>query len=142
MLRRLIAPVSALALGGLAVAGAAPAAAATQTFTARLNGANEVPSPGSPTATGLVRVTVDGRTGAICYVLTTDLNSPTAAHIHDGDRRTAGPVVVTLDPPVNGRSAGCVTDKVEARAILADPSTYYVNVHNAQFPGGAIRGQL
>ncbi len=26
--------------------------------------------------------------------------------------------------------------------ILANPSAYYVNVHNAEFPSGAIRGQL
>ncbi len=141
--RRLIAPVFALALGGVAVAGAAPASALTQTFQARLNGGNEVPGPGSPTATGIARVTVDGRTGNICYVIRVyGLDSPTAAHIHDGGRRVAGPVVVTLDPPVDGRSEGCVTDKAEAREILADPTSYYVNVHNAEFPAGAIRGQL
>jgi hypothetical protein len=27
-------------------------------------------------------------------------------------------------------------------AIAADPRGYYVNVHNLEFPGGAIRGQL
>jgi hypothetical protein len=29
-----------------------------------------------------------------------------------------------------------------AQGIAADPSGYYVNIHNNQFPGGAVRGQL
>jgi hypothetical protein len=29
-----------------------------------------------------------------------------------------------------------------ADAIAANPANYYVNVHNAPFPGGAVRGQL
>ena len=28
------------------------------------------------------------------------------------------------------------------QAILASPSSYYVNIHNAEHRGGAVRGQL
>jgi len=27
-------------------------------------------------------------------------------------------------------------------AIIQDPGAYYFNVHNATYPGGALRGQL
>jgi hypothetical protein len=33
-------------------------------------------------------------------------------------------------------------DKALADKILDDPSGYYVNVHNTEYPGGAVRGQL
>jgi hypothetical protein len=48
-----------------------------------------------------------------------------------------------LDPPTDGTSSGCAEVSRElALAILMSPSDYYVNVHNAEFPAGAVRGQL
>jgi hypothetical protein len=65
------------------------------------------------------------------------------AHIHRGAAGVAGPVVVPLDPPAGGKSTGCPTVAKEvADEIMANPSNFYVNVHTAEHPAGAIRGQL
>ena len=60
-----------------------------------------------------------------------------------GARGVAGPPVLTLDTPVDGRSSKCYgVDKALAAAIIANPAGYYVNVHTNAYPKGAIRGQL
>lgn len=141
MPRRTLALVAALAVAGL-VAGASPAGALTRTFTLTMTGAEEAPNPGDPDGSGLARISVDTRTDRICYVLTASNIAPTfGAHIHIGNRGQAGPIVVHLVPPTNGRSAGCLTD-ADADAIVANPAAYYVNIHNQPFPGGALRAQL
>ena len=73
------------------------------------------------------------------------------AHIHKGaGGQTTGRVVVNLAAPGDGNAADCLT-KGEAGKfvggqtvtdILENPKDYYVNVHNAGYPGGAIQGQL
>jgi len=94
---------------------------------------------------------IDGDPNTLCYVLTVDMIRPaTAAHIHEGSRNENGPVVVNLAAPADGNAADCLTegetgkflDGQTVAEILENPRDYYVNVHNAQFPGGAIRGQL
>ena len=67
----------------------------------------------------------------------------TAAHIHIAPPGSAGPIVVPLNPPTSGQSQGCATVSYQlAVNLVQNPDDYYVNVHNADFPGGALRGQL
>jgi hypothetical protein len=54
-----------------------------------------------------------------------------------------GPVKVALEAPKTGSAKGCAkADAPVIIAIIKDPAGYYVNVHNAAFPKGAVRGQL
>jgi hypothetical protein len=113
-------------------------------LTTTLSGAAERPGPGDPDGAGTATLTVNPGQNRICYELTvTNIATATAAHIHEGAADVAGPVRVTLSAPADGDSSGCV-DVTRERAldILKDPGDYYVNVHNAAFPGGAVRGQL
>jgi hypothetical protein len=72
-----------------------------------------------------------------------DIGTATAAHIHIGAPDKAGPVLVGLDAPADGSSDGCVDlAKDKVKAVMDNPADYYVNVHNAEFPDGAVRGQL
>ncbi len=93
---------------------------------------------------GTATVRVNPGQKEICFELRVSGIAPaTAAHIHEAPPGMAGPVVVGLTPLTGGMSSGCVPVKRElAKEILKDPADYYVNVHNAEFPGGALRGQL
>jgi hypothetical protein len=99
---------------------------------------------GDPDGRGSARITVNPGRGEICYDLTvTGIAPATAAHIHEAPAGQAGPVVAPLMAPSSGMSTGCVSvSREEAKDILKHPERYYVNVHNAEFPGGALRGQL
>jgi hypothetical protein len=64
-----------------------------------------------------------------------------AAHIHKGKPGVAGPVVVPLGAAF--RKSGCTTARAAVTAaIVRTPGAYYVNIHTAKYPAGAIRGQL
>ncbi len=109
-----------------------------------LSGGNEIPA-GDADGFGYARVTVLPATGELCYSLSVSrIGTPTAAHIHAGAAGVTGRVVVPLAAPVpDGLVRGCVSvDRTLLNAIMAAPSDYYVNVHNAEFPDGALRGQL
>lgn len=112
-------------------------------FQVMLEGGNEV-TPGDLDGTGRATIRINPRKGEICYNLrVSGIQPASAAHIHEAPAGAAGPVVVGLTAPTSGMSKGCVAiSEADAREIIADPSDYYVNVHNAQFPGGALRGQL
>ena len=112
--------------------------------TAKLTGDAEVPGPGDPKGSGAVQVTLDPGKGEVCYELSVaNIQEATAAHIHEGALGQEGPVKVALEAPKTGAAKGCAkADAPVIIAILANPAGYYVNVHNAAFPKGAVRGQL
>ena len=113
-------------------------------FATTLTGAAEVPGPGDPDGIGTAVLRLNPGQEEICYELAVEGIAPArAAHIHVGEAGTAGPVVVGLAPPTNGTSSGCASASRELiLAIIQNPELYYVNVHNAEYPAGALRGQL
>lgn len=122
-----------------------PAAAQGRPFSTTLTGAAEVPGPGDPDGTGSAHITLNQGQAEVCFELVVSGIEPaTGAHIHVGTADVAGPVVVPLTPPTDGSSSGCVSDVDPEliKAIRQNPENYYVNVHNADFPAGALRGQL
>jgi len=69
----------------------------------------------------------------------------TAAHLHEAPAGSEGPVRLGLRTPGDdgtarecrrGLSSGFI------RKIKRNPENYYVNVHNSEYPDGAVRGQL
>ena len=113
-------------------------------LTTTLTGAAEVPGPGDTDGAGTASITLNPGKGQVCYELTvSNIGAANAAHIHSGAADVAGPVVVGLDAPSSGSSKGCADlDKEKVKDIIQNPANYYVNVHNAEFPNGAVRGQL
>jgi hypothetical protein len=110
-----------------------------------LNGIQEVPGPGDSDGSGTAEVRVNPGEGQVCWNLyARQIDAATAAHIHRGAAGAAGPPVVTLTTPGgDGHSQGCATiDPAQARDIAIRAYDYYVNVHTASHPAGAIRGQL
>jgi hypothetical protein len=113
-------------------------------FTVALTGEAETPN-GDPVATGTATVRLRAGQGQACYSLSVnDLPPAVAAHIHAGGAGTAGNVVIPLKTPnASGKSSGCASAaRSLVSSILAKPGSFYVNVHTAAFPGGAVRGQL
>lgn len=112
-------------------------------FAANLTGANEVP-PADPDGVGTARISTDDATNRICtHLEVRNIGAVTAAHIHRGGAGVNGPPVVNLDPPDDNDSDDC--DDI-ADALLDEirrrPADFYVNVHTAEHPDGAIRGQI
>jgi len=115
-------------------------------ITVNMLGVAEQPDPADPDGKGTATLRLRQGEGQVCYSLTVSgIGSATGAHIHKGNVDASGPVYVPLTTPSSsGSSSGCakVTARVIVNDIVKNPSSYYVNVHNADFPNGAIRAQL
>jgi len=147
MMKPFCATLAMSAMLTLAPAAASAAGNPNHTGTpliATLDGKAEVPGPGDPSGNGEFSGWFDAAKGRVCYTLgVASLPNTTMAHIHRGDAQTAGPVVVALANPVHNISETCApVDKAVVSQIIANPAGFYVNVHTAAHPGGAIRAQL
>jgi hypothetical protein len=147
----------------LIAAIAAPASAASRTYTASLSGAEEVP-PVDTRARGqaIFKLSKDGQ--SLEYrLIVANIENVTQAHIHLAPAGQNGPVVAWLypsGPPVQlipGPSNGVLMTGSLTTASLVGPLAgqslsalveamdiggAYINVHTTQFPGGEIRGQI
>ena len=110
-----------------------------QSYSAILTGAAESPA-GDSDGAGFAVVTIDGTT--VRYsVFHQNIGTPTDAHIHIGAAGSNGVVVVPFNASTLTNGTTTISSEL-ASQINANPAGYYVNVHTAAFPAGAIRGQL
>ena len=139
-----------------------PAAKSTpETFQAKVDAANEVPTPSlsGNTPSGTATFTQQGNT-LLYKVSVSGLSSPyVAAHIHTGAPGVAGPVIVpltltggsdgtargegTIDASgIKGKNAdGSPMSMADLLAVMRSGGTY-VNVHTENNKPGEARGQI
>ncbi|MGW4638715.1 CHRD domain-containing protein [Sphaerisporangium sp. NPDC004334] len=118
-------------------------------FEAGLLGRNEVPEPGKKVndrdGRAVARFRISGK--RIYYIVQwSRTGRPTAFHIHRGKAGVNGPVVINLlssgDIRGNIARGSAVASSSLLRDIKNHPTKWYANLHTAQFPDGAVRGQL
>ena len=134
----------ALALGACATIEEEVVDATSDTYNATLTGSNVV-GGGDPDGYARAEVSISDAFDQICYEVkdVRNIGTVTAAHIHAGRAGTNGPPVFTLVKSNEGEWQGC-RDGAEwtENRLQGNPSDFYVNLHNADYPNGAIRGQL
>jgi hypothetical protein len=109
---------------------------------------------GDPDGRGKAKFTFDTDAGTVCYQLKVEgIAEPVepapglgSAHIHF---LATGGIAVDLEADFEAdksdefKASGCVpVDSALLQAIVENPDQYYVNIHNAEFPGGALAGLL
>jgi hypothetical protein len=148
---------AALVAAGIGVGGVAMARDSHDHFLVTLRGSQEVPAA-DPDGRATARLDINTESGRICWDLHfSRIATPTMSHIHKEVRGKNGPIVVFFfgndahptaaldqDALERGRAQGCSDDATPALAadIAAHPDQYYVNIHNARFGAGAVRGQI
>ncbi len=140
----LVVLLASLVIASFAAADGMSAGAPRRTS---LNGAEEAPGPGDGDGTGFAVIRLNVGRARVCWELSwANIVTATASHIHRAPFGVQGPVVVPLfvSGTPTSPASGC-TENVNPlliQEIIDFPERFYVNIHNAGFPAGAIRGQL
>jgi len=125
------------------------ALATSATYTVNMTGAQEV-GGGDPDGSASGTITLDDVSGVVSWSFTyANINPPTDMHIH-GPSAPAGVnagVFIGLGVATSGGAGTLVSSLVhgtpaQITQILNSPTSFYVNIHNSPFTGGAVRGQV
>jgi CHRD domain len=125
-------------------------------FNIKLTAVNPVTGQvtGDPDGSGKAKFTFDTDAGTVCYQLKVEgIAEPVepapglgSAHIHF---LATGGIAVDLEADFEAdnsdefKASGCVpVDSALLQAIVENPDQFHVNIHNAEFPGGALFGLL
>ena len=133
-----------LVLVAIPLAALAAQASMSPVVSAKLTGGAEAPKKGPSAGKGTAVIHLNATKATACWSFKNVSGlggTPTAAHIHKGGKGKAGPVAV----PFGGtyKASGCQkSTKAAIEAIESHPDQYYVNIHTARYPDGAVRGQL
>lgn len=121
---------------------ASPSWAKPVTLTATLTGAAQT-GGGDADGMGGFKADADDETGDFCFTLWAEkITKPTMAHVHVGAAGADGKPVATLEVTGKDSDACVAMEPALIKEIVANPAGYYVNVHTADFPNGAVRGQI
>jgi len=141
--RTFVAPAFLVAL----TVGTLSARAAPITFTANLTGDQQVPANNS-TATGFGTVVLDD----VAHTITVDLSwsgltaDATAAHIHGPGAPGTNANIIFPFNDVPTATSGSIPEQTfgisNNRIPQLEAGLFYMNIHDANFPNGEIRGQL
>ena len=142
------------------------AQAATEVFSAKLLGDNEVP-PINSAGTATFQMQIDTATNVITFTLTFSglSGAPAVAHLHFAPTNVAGGVMIFLcggggQPSCPTATSGTISGTITTTNVVG-PTTQgiapgdltsaleavreglsYANMHTANFPAGEIRGQV
>jgi hypothetical protein len=91
---------------------------------------------GAPNGSGLAVISINPSNDSICWRFSSLKNvaAPTVARVFRNFRGALGPTYT---------ASGCVHEKaLVIQVISARPKEFWVNIHSARFPFGAVRGPL
>lgn len=128
-----------LSLGGIALAHVAEHRAA-------LSGSKVVPGPGDPDGSGRARIKSASEAETVCYkIFYKGIRKPTSGHLHLGASGESGEKIVKLFASKRGKASpieGCRHGVSPAAIERFHDNPAYIDLHNARYPDGALRGRL
>jgi hypothetical protein len=98
---------------------------------------------GSPNGSGLAVVSIEPSKGGLCWQFSQlkNVTAPTEARIFLNFSGASGRGGYLLGRPY--KSSGCIQLEPAVLALIeSKPYKFYVNIHDAHYPNGAVRGPL